>query len=62
MQSLILGQSSYKLMRAGEAIQQNSNLAVATYTIPDQVNGWTDINWENVFNDVKVSNFIFCTQ
>ena len=52
--TLIIGKCDSKLMKAGEAIQQNTNLAVVTYTSLDQVEGWEEQKWNQVFQDAQV--------
>lgn len=53
--TLIIGKSGSKLVIVGEAIQQNTNLAVATYTSLEQVSGWQDEKWAKILMDSQVS-------
>ncbi|XP_066967294.1 endoribonuclease Dcr-1-like [Macrobrachium rosenbergii] len=52
--TLIVGWSGPGLVRAGEAIQQNTNLAVTTYTSLDQVENWVPSRWRQAFREAQV--------
>ncbi|KAK7066289.1 hypothetical protein SK128_011045, partial [Halocaridina rubra] len=54
LRTLILGWSGPSLVRAGEAIQQNTNLAVTTYTTLDQVDKWVPSRWSQAFREAQV--------
>lgn len=53
--TLIIGWSGRGLVRAGEAIQQNTNLVVTTYTSLDQVDNWPPARWAQAFREAQVS-------
>ncbi|XP_071514662.1 endoribonuclease Dcr-1 isoform X2 [Panulirus ornatus] len=52
--TLITGWSGPGLVRAGEAIQQNTNLVVTTYTALDQVENWPPARWSQAFREAQV--------
>ncbi|KAK3886818.1 hypothetical protein Pcinc_009043 [Petrolisthes cinctipes] len=52
--TLIIGWSGRGLVRAGEAIQQNTNLVVTTYTSLDQVDAWPTARWAQAFREAQV--------
>ncbi|KAK8401969.1 hypothetical protein O3P69_001215 [Scylla paramamosain] len=52
--TLITGWSGPGLVRVGEAIQQNTNLAVTTYTALDQVDNWPASRWGQSFREAQV--------
>ncbi|XP_045623437.1 endoribonuclease Dcr-1 isoform X2 [Procambarus clarkii] len=52
--TLITGWSGPGLVRAGEAIQQNTNLVVTTYTTLDQVDNWPTSRWNQAFREAQV--------
>ncbi|XP_050699667.1 endoribonuclease Dicer-like isoform X6 [Eriocheir sinensis] len=52
--TLITGWSGPGLVRVGEAIQQNTNLAVTTYTTLDQVDSWPPPRWGQAFREAQV--------
>nr|XP_053644192.1 endoribonuclease Dicer-like [Cherax quadricarinatus] len=52
--TLITGWSGPGLVRAGEAIQQNTNLVVTTYTTLDQVDNWPSSRWSQAFREAQV--------
>lgn len=52
--TLLTGWSGPGLVRAGEAIQQNTNLAVTTYTRLEQVDGWLPSRWSHTFTEAQV--------
>nr|ACC62400.2 ribonuclease III [Penaeus monodon] len=52
--TLLTGWSGPGLVRAGEAIQQNTNLAVTTYTRLEQVEGWLPSRWSQTFTEAQV--------
>ncbi|KAG7161841.1 endoribonuclease Dicer-like 2 [Homarus americanus] len=52
--TLITGWSGPGLVRAGEAIQQNTNLNVTTYTTLDHVDNWLPSRWSQAFREAQV--------